>query len=247
MQIGLFIPCYIDQLYPHVGIATVQILEKHGYQVDYPQAQTCCGQPMFNSGATKECKSVAEHFLKTFRDYETVVCPSGSCTSMVRNHYAHVVGGNNDYETLKNRIFELCEFLVDHAKVSQLDVSFPHRVVVHQSCHGLRELETGKPSELMIERESKLHSLLALVDGIELVHPKRLDECCGFGGTFSVLEEALSCAMGNDRIIDYEETGAEYITGADVSCLMHLGGLLSRQKKSIKTLHIAEILAGTVQ
>ncbi len=250
MRIGLFLPCYIDQMYPQVGWATVQVLERLGMTVDFPQAQTCCGQPLFNSGAFQDTRPVAEHFVKVFGDYEAVVSPSGSCISMVRNHYGHVLKENPAYSHLKTRCFELCEFLVDTLKVEQQeDVfshTFSHSVGVLQSCHGLRELKTGKPSELMVQRKSNLHLLLSKISGVKVVTPKRQDECCGFGGTFSVLEEAVSCAMGNDRIHEFEAAGADVITGADMSCLMHLQGLITRQRNSLRVLHIAEVLAGEV-
>lgn len=244
MQVGLFIPCYIDQLYPRVGMATVELLEKYGAKVEYPVQQTCCGQPMANTGCVAEAKPLAENFLKIFRDYEYVVCPSGSCAAMVLHHYEELLHGQPGFEELKHKTFELCEFLTDVVKVDSVNVRFPHRVGLHQSCHGLRELRLGSSSEIVGPTFSKVKQLLDLVDGIEFVELQRKDECCGFGGTFAINEEAVSCMMGLDRIHDHEQAGAEVITANDMSCLMHLAGLINRQKKPIRVMHVAQILAG---
>jgi L-lactate dehydrogenase complex protein LldE len=244
MNASLFIPCYIDQLYPHVGIAMANLLENLGINVDYPEAQTCCGQPMANSGCSADAVPAARHFVETFKDKEYIVCPSGSCVSMVRNHYEDLVGDHPDYAAVKSRTYELCEFLSDVVKVNSLDVSFPHKVGLHQSCHGLRELRLGRSSELVAPGFSKVRRLLEMVQGIELVELTRQDECCGFGGTFSVDEEAMACAMGRDRIKDHQHAGAEVITGTDMSCLMHLDGLMRRDGSTLRVLHIAQILAG---
>ena len=247
MQVGLFIPCYIDQLYPQVGMATVDVLERFGCEVEFPSAQTCCGQPMANTGCTDDTAPLAKRFLEIFAPYEYVVCPSGSCTSMVRNHYEEYLGGKPGFEELKAKTFELCEFLTDVVQVDKVTGSFPHRVGLHQSCHGLRELRLAKSSELVAEPFSKPTSLLADLEGIELVPLNRADECCGFGGTFAVAEEAVSCMMGNDRIADHQQAGAEVLTGVDMSCLMHLEGLIRRQNKPLRVMHIAEILAESYQ
>jgi L-lactate dehydrogenase complex protein LldE len=242
MRVGLFIPCYVDQFYPHVGMATVELLERFGVEVDFPAAQTCCGQPMANTGCTEDARPLAVKFLDVFRDYEYVVCPSGSCTAMVRHHYEEYLGGSEGFEELKKKTFELSEFLVDVVQVERVEGRFPHKVGVHQSCHGLRELRLGSSSELMIEPFAKPRKLLESLDGIELVSLSRPDECCGFGGTFAVAEEALSCMMGNDRIADHQRAGTEVLTGVDMSCLMHLEGLLRRQKNPMRVMHLAEIL-----
>ena len=242
MQVGLFIPCYVDQLYPHVGMATLEILERLGVDVDFPTAQTCCGQPMANTGCTDDTAPLAEKFLNVFGGYDYVVCPSGSCVSMVRNHYDQHLQGRPGFDELKQKTFELSEFLVDVLEVESLRGAFPHKVGVHQSCHGLRELRLGRSSELMAEAFSKPRSLLQALDGIELVDLNRADECCGFGGTFAVAEEAISCLMGNDRIQDHESSGTEVLTGVDMSCLMHMEGLIRRQRKPLRIMHIAEIL-----
>lgn len=241
-RVALFIPCYVDQLYPNVGMATLKLLERLGVEVVYPEEQTCCGQPMANTGCTAEAAPLAEKFLSIFSPFDYVVCPSGSCTSMVRHHYEQFLKGRDGFEELKQKTYELCEFITDVLKIDRLEGQFPHRVGVHQSCHGLRELELASSSELMVPAFSKVTPLIASLDGIELVELNRTDECCGFGGTFAVAEEAVSCMMGNDRIADHEGAGAEIMTGVDMSCLMHLEGLIRRQDKPLRVMHIAEIL-----
>lgn len=247
MQVALFIPCYIDQFYPRVGMATVDVLERHGVTVEYPEQQTCCGQPMANTGCTEEARPLALKFFEVFKDAEYVVCPSGSCTAMVRCHYEEYLSGTPGFEELKSKTFELCEFLHDVLKVQRLDGRFPHRVGLHQSCHGLRELELGRPSELVVDTHDKVRTLLGSLEGIEFAELDRPDECCGFGGTFAVGEEAVSCMMGNDRLHDHERAGTEVLTATDMSCLMHLEGLIRRQNKPIRVMHVAEILAGQTQ
>jgi len=242
--VGLFIPCYVDQLYPRVGMATVDLLERAGFRVEFPAGQTCCGQPMANTGCTAEARPLAERFLALFRDFDYVVAPSGSCVAMVRCHYDEYLEGRPGFAALKAKTFELCEFLVDVVGVSQIPHRFPYRVGLHQSCHGLRELRLAQSSELVAVAYGKAQQLLQLLDGIELVTLARPDECCGFGGTFAVAEEAVSCMMGDDRIHDHETAGAEVLTANDMSCLMHLGGLVRRQQKPLRIMHIAEILAG---
>lgn len=243
-QVGLFIPCYVEQLYPRVGMATVEVLERFGYTVDYPEDQTCCGQPMANTGCVEDARPLAERFLKIFSKYEYVVAPSGSCVAMVRHHYDEYLAGQPGFAELKAKTFELCEFLADVAKVAKLDLRFPHRVGLHQSCHGLRELRLGSASELMGPPYGKAQQLLELIDGVKLTTLQRPDECCGFGGTFAVNEEAVSCMMGEDRIHDHLQAGTEVLTANDMSCLMHLAGLIRRDRTPIRVMHIAQILAG---
>jgi len=241
-KIGLFIPCYIDQFYPHVGLATLRVLRQLGLDIDFPEEQTCCGQPMANSGCGDETRAVAEKFLRIFGKYDHVVAPSGSCVSMVRNHYAQWLDGKPDFDHLRSNTFELCEYLVDVAGVTKVDGDFPFKVGLHMSCHGLRELQLGRSSEKMVPAFNKVGQLLTQLKGIELVELSRPDECCGFGGTFAVNEEAVSCLMGRDRIADHLLGGAEVITGFDVSCLMHLEGIIRREKTPLRVMHVAEIL-----
>ncbi len=245
LKVGLFVPCYVDQLYPDVGLATLEVLERLGVAAEFPAAQTCCGQPMANTGCTEAARPLAEAFLRIFAPYDYVVCPSGSCVSMVRHHYDDYFPDNPSFASLKARTFELCEFLVDVLKVPSIPGRFPHKVGMHQSCHGLRELHLGSPSELMDKSTpNKAQQLLSALEGISFVSLERPDECCGFGGTFAVAEEAVSCMMGRDRLADHERNGTQVLTAGDMSCLMHLEGLLRRQGKPVAVMHVAQILAG---
>lgn len=239
--IGLFIPCYIDQFYPHVGIATLELLEKLELDVHYPIEQTCCGQPMANSGAEKKAITVYKNFVRNFQAYDYVVSPSGSCVYHVREHY-DVLEQTPQVKKVRENTFELCEFLTDIVKVDDLGANFPKKVGLHQSCHGLRGLKLGTSSELVTQCNSKVLQLLEKVKGIEIINLEREDECCGFGGTFSVFEPDVSVKMGRMRVADHETNGAEVITATDMSCLMHLEGLIRRENKPIKVMHIAEIL-----
>jgi L-lactate dehydrogenase complex protein LldE len=244
MRVALFIPCYVDQLYPRVGLATAELLERLGVEVVYPEEQTCCGQPLANAGFGEDAAALARRFLQVFDGFDHVVCPSGSCTSMVRTHYPELIGGEPALERVRSRTFELCEFLVDVLRLEQLDGRFPHKVLVHQSCHGLRELGLGVPSERLAPRApGKVEQLLSGLAGIQLLSTARPDECCGFGGSFAVVEEAVSCLMGRDRLAEQLAAGAEIVTGTDVSCLMHMEGLARRQGHPLRFRHVSEILA----
>jgi L-lactate dehydrogenase complex protein LldE len=241
MRVGLFVPCYIDQFYPKVGIATLELLEKYGCEVHYPLKQTCCGQPMANSGyehLTHECNSL---FVRNFAGYDYIVAPSGSCVLHIKEHL-HDPAREQAAAGIRERIYELTAFLTDILKVTALPARFPHKVGLHQSCHGQRGLGLSQMSELVAAPFSKPEQLLRMVAGLELVELDRKDECCGFGGTFCVTEEAVSVKMGKDRVADHVKHGAEIITGTDVSCLMHLEGILRRQHQPVKVMHIAEIL-----
>ena len=245
MKVGLFIPCYMDLFQPQAAIATLKLLERQGVEVEYPAAQTCCGQPMLNAGCVDDAVPAAEHFVRTFADYDYVICPSGSCTAMVRHHYAALVHGA-DAAQVCGRVRELCEFLVDVLRVERIDAHFPHRIGLHQACHGLRELRLGRSSERMEAPYSKIRKLLDHVSGLTIVDLERPDECCGFGGTFAVSEPAVSVAMGRDRIADHQRAGAEFIVSGDTSCLLHLEGVLRRQRADTRVLHVAQVLtAGT--
>lgn len=241
MKVGLFIPCYVDQFYPNVAIATLHLLEKLGCSVDYPTNQTCCGQPMANSGfehLTDGCNAL---FATNFNHFDYIVCPSGSCVLHIKEHW-HNKTLADEGMAIHNKIYELTEFLVDVLKVENLQASFPYRVGVHQSCHGQRGLHISQMSELVAPPFSKPEKLLRMVKGLELIDLTRKDECCGFGGTFCVAEEAVSAKMGKDRVKDHIEHGAQFITGADMSCLMHMEGILRRHKSEVQVKHIAEIL-----
>ena len=246
MKIGLFIPCFMNELYPNICKATYKLLKDQGLQIEYPLSQTCCGQPMANSGCAKDVKKLAIDFVNRFKDFDYIVAPSGSCVSMVKEHYAEFFDNDKDYNKVKASIYEVCEFLHDIIKIENINfnVSFPFKVGVHNSCHGHRVLKLATASELNIPYDSKLKNLLNKISDIEMVTLKREDECCGFGGTFSVQEEAISVAMGKDRIKDHIDSSAQIITGADMSCLMHMDGIINRDKNPIKVMHIVEILAG---
>jgi L-lactate dehydrogenase complex protein LldE len=196
------------------------------------------------AGSADAAAPLAERFLQIFQPFPYVVCPSGSCVSMVRNHYRDLLPGQSQVEAVGKRTYELCEFLFDVLHVEAVPGRFPYRVGLHQSCHGLRELRLASGSERVVPKFNKVRSLLSSLEGITLVDLTRPDECCGFGGVFSVEEEALSCAIGKDRIADHRQAGTEVITGVDVSCLMHLDGLLRREKEPLRVRHVAEILAG---
>ncbi|GAA4308942.1 (Fe-S)-binding protein [Compostibacter hankyongensis] len=243
MTAGLFIPCYIDQFYPQVGIATLELLEKLGVTVAFPENQTCCGQPMANSGFEQLTDKTSALFVKNFAAYDYIVCPSGSCTLHIKEHL-HDPGHEAAAGGIRGKVYELVEFLTDVLKVDALQARFPHKVCLHQSCHGQRGLHLSQMSELAAAPFSKPERLLDMVEGVTLVKPDRADECCGFGGTFCVSEEAVSVKMGKDRIRDYAQHGTEYITASDMSCLMHLEGILRREHSPVKVIHIAEILNG---
>jgi len=246
MTVGLFIPCYIDQFYPGAAIATLQLLEKLGVTVIYPSKQTCCGQPMANSGYEHLTNGCNELFIDNFSEFDYIVSPSGSCILHIKDHL-HSENRENEAVQVRRKVYELTEFLTDILRVDQLDATFPHKVGLHQSCHGQRGLKISQMTELVAAPFSKPVQLLNMVKGIELIPLSRQDECCGFGGTFCVSEEAVSVKMGIDRVSDHLEHGAEYITGADMSCLMHMEGILRRQGSKVKVLHIAEILNSSAQ
>ncbi len=243
MKVGLFIPCYVDQFYPNAAIATLELLEKQGVEVGYPTQQTCCGQPMANSGYEHLTGGCNDLFVDNFAGYDYIVSPSGSCALHIKEHL-HSHDNEPAAQGIRRKIYELTEFLTDVLKVEKLDAAFPHKVGLHQSCHGQRGLKLAQMTELTASPFSKLVSLLNMVAGVELINLTRPDECCGFGGTFCVAEEAVSSKMGKDRVADHEHNGAEYITAADLSCLMHMEGILKRKNSKVKVIHIAEILNG---
>ena len=239
--VGLFIPCYVNQFYPGAAVATLELLEKLGIQVVYPMQQTCCGQPMANSGFEHLGKDCDELFVRNFAEFDYVVAPSASCVLHVKDHL-HSKRNPAGADAIRGKIYELVEFLTDVVKVETLQARFPYRVAIHHSCHGLRGLRLSQMSELNAPSFSKPEQLLRMVDGLELVALDRPDDCCGFGGTFCVSEEAVSAKMGRDRVADHERNGAQFITSSDLSCLMHLEGILNRKKSGVKVKHIAEIL-----
>lgn len=248
MKVALFIPCYVDQFYPQVGLATVRVLEHFGVEHDFPVDQTCCGQPMANSGYTEQARPLAHHYVDVFDGYDHIIAPSGSCVSMVRHHYDPFFDDSDSRAAaVRERTHELSEFLANVLNVTSLPGRFPHRVGIHQSCHGLRELRLSPSSETRTERPAVLNSLLETLEGISFATLQRPDECCGFGGTFAVAEEAVSCMMGTDRVQDHLQAGTEVLTAGDMSCLMHLDGIIRRQQHPLRVMHFAEVIAEALQ
>ena len=234
--VSLFVPCFVDQLAPQVGVDMVRVLRRVGYNVTFPSEQTCCGQPAFNTGYWDEARPVARRFVQVFHDAELVVCPSGSCTTMVRSFYPELLAGTDvhaDAVALGKRTYEFSEFLTNVAKVTDVGASFPQKVAIHDSCHALRELHVHDGPR----------TLLKGVRGLELVEIAHGEECCGFGGTFSVKMHDISSAMGRNKAEFIEATGASYVTAVDSSCLMQIEGVLRRRNSNVKTIHLASILA----
>jgi L-lactate dehydrogenase complex protein LldE len=244
MRVGLFIPCYVNAFFPAAGIATLELLERLGVEVGYPLDQTCCGQMMANSGSQKDAAGAEALFVENFSDFDCIVTPSGSCAFHVREHL-DAIAQTAAVVKVRRNTWELVEFLHDVLAVEAFPwAKFPHKVGLHNSCSTLRKLRTAKASEIDEPFFSKPINLLSKVEGIEFVTPSRPDECCGFGGTFSVFEEVVSTKMGYDKVGDHAGAGAEYIVSADSSCLMHQRGCAERIGVPIKFIHIAQILNG---
>jgi L-lactate dehydrogenase complex protein LldE len=241
MRASLFITCYNDTLFPETGRAVVRLLERLGVELEFHAGQTCCGQMHANTGFRREAFCQAKRLVEMYQDAETVVIPSSSCVAMMRDQYAGLFEelGDEDLRrklaALLPRVYELSEFLVDKLGVEDVGAYFPHKVTYHASCHGLRALGLG----------DRPFRLLDKVRGLELAPLKNLDRCCGFGGTFSVKNGEVSSAMLTVKLEDVLETGAEFCTALDNSCLMHLGGAMHRQFAGMKTIHMAQILAST--
>ena len=245
MNVGLFIPCYIDQFYPQVAIATLKLLEKAGCDVDYPLQQTCCGQPMANSGYAHLTGGCNDNFVRNFAHCDYIVSPSGSCTLHIK-HHLHATD-ETTATAIRSRIYELTEFLTDVLNIKTLEATFPYRVGLHQSCHGQRGLGLAQMSELMAPPFSKPVQLLSMVQGLELVQLDRRDECCGFGGTFCVTEEAVSAKMGKDRVADHPASWGTLHYGC--RCVLpdaHGGHSQTGQHSTVQVRHIAEILTATL-
>ena len=244
MRIGLFVPCYVDAFEPEVGIATLELLERFGLDVSYPYDQTCCGQPMTNTGCHAEAAATEALFVKNFSGFDYVVAPSGSCVHQVREHLT-AIPQTDDVTAVRARTYELVEFLHDVLKVDALPwANFPHKVAYHANCNALRGIGHARPSEINLPFFSKPLALLEKVRGIELVALARPDECCGFGGTFSVFEPAVSAKMGYDKVADQARAGADYVVSADSSCMMHQRGCAERIGVPLKYIHIAQVLNG---
>jgi len=235
-NVAMLIPCFVDQMNPQIGFDMAAVLQRIGYGVEFEEQQTCCGQPAFNTGYWKEARPLAERFVHLFREKEIVVCPSASCTTMVRNFYPELLANSpwhDDALELGKRVFEFSEFLVNVARVTDVGATFAHRVTYHDSCHALRELHLKQPPR----------ELLGHVRGLEVVEMKYSEECCGFGGTFSTKFSMISAAMGDTKAGNVEACGAEFVTSVDPSCLMQIDGILRRRKSPVRTIHLASILA----
>ena len=244
MKVALFVPCFIDAFFAEVGVATLELLERLGIEVDYPLNQTCCGQPLANSGDQADAAPVEALFVENFKGYEYIVGPSGSCTHHVRENL-DAIPQADEVREVRARCYELVEFLHDVLKVEEFPwAEFPHKVGLHNSCASLRALRHASMSELVEPEFSKPMALLSKVKGISFATPSRPDECCGFGGTFSVFEEPVSSKMGYDKVKDHSDAGAEYIVSADSSCMMHQQGCAERLGIDLKFIHIAQILNG---
>lgn len=242
VKVALFVPCYVDQLRPEIGIAALDLLDQQGIAAEVPDAPVCCGQPLLTAGAPARARRLCEDFVAAFESYDHVVTPSGSCAATLRRHLAHLVPGDAA-RVVGASVHELCEFLVEVVGVTRIAGHLPCRVALHPSCHALRELRLGTPSESRAPgTRDPARTLLEGLDGLEIVPLRRADECCGFGGIFAVEEEAVSCRMGRDRLADHRAAGAEIVTSTDISCLLHLDGLARRDALPLRVFHVAELL-----
>ena len=237
MKVSLFVTCIVDQVFPQIGIAMSEVLERLGYEIDFPRGQTCCGQPALNSGYPEEARIVAHHFLDVFRDSEYIVVPSGSCTSMITHHYEEIF--ERDHQRLEqthriaSRVWEFSSFLIEVAKVEDVGARYNGVVTYHDSCHALRELRV----------KNGPRRLLGKVQGLTLREMDAAEECCGFGGTFSVKFPEVSGAMARTKIDSIRKTEADAVVSIDSSCLMQLRGVMEHAGLPVRTLHLAEVLA----
>lgn len=240
MNVDIFIPCFIDQLYPETGESFVKILELAGCTVGYNPEQTCCGQPSFNSGYWKETKTLAAKFLNDFRSAEIIVSPSASCTGFIKNYYKKLFDGDEnklkEVEKITPRIFEFTDFLVNKIGKTEFGATFSHKVTFHDSCAGLREYG--------IKHEPR--KLLENVKGLQLIEMEETTTCCGFGGTFAAKFHAISTAMTEQKVEHALHTGAEYIVSTEASCLMNIQAYINKKKLPIKTIHLADLLSSGI-
>jgi L-lactate dehydrogenase complex protein LldE len=236
-RVSLFVTCIVDELFPQVGLAMADVLERLGYQIDFPEGQTCCGQPAFNSGFRDEARGVARHFLEVFRDAEYIVVPSGSCTGMITHHFPDLFEKEPKWLDLSrqvgSRVWEYSKFLLEVAQVEDVGARLERVATFHDSCHALRVLGIKEGPR----------RLLSHVRGLELREVDPPEECCGFGGTFSVKMPGISGAMAKTKVDAIVRTGADTVIGLDASCLMQLRGALTRAGHDIGTMHLAEVLA----
>jgi L-lactate dehydrogenase complex protein LldE len=236
VKVHLFIPCFVDQLYPQTAVNMVKILRKAGCEVHYNPKQTCCGQPAFNAGYQEDAKAVAEKFLRDFSGNEAIVAPSASCVGHVKNYYGHYFKDSADWaacQAVQGAMFEFSQFMVDRLGVTDLGASLPGKATFHDSCSGLRECGIGPGPR----------KLLAKVRGLELIELQDNTQCCGFGGTFAVKFEPIAVAMAEQKVDNAVATGADYLISTDLSCLMHLDGYIQKFKRPIRTMHLVDVLA----
>ena len=239
MRIAILVTCLNDALFPEAGAATATVLRRLGHEAVFPREQTCCGQMHWNSGYRREALSLIRRTVETLEPYDVIVCPSGSCTAMIREQYARAATDAGDdslaaaVSALRGRVFELSELLIDRLAVEDVGAELHARAAYHPTCHSLRGLRVG----------DRPYRLLRAVRGLELVELSRADECCGFGGTFAVKNAETSAALGEDKAAAVEASGADVLVAGDRSCLMHIGGVLSRNASRVRTLHLAEVLA----
>ncbi len=243
-RVALFVPCFVDQLYPRAAVAALTVLERLGFAVAVPGGAACCGQPAANAGFARDGDAALARVARAFASFDRVVVLSGSCAAHVRAHAPALPGG--DGARAAAGAVEFTAFLHDEVgldAVAALGATFPRRVGLHVGCHALRGLGLARPSELQVPPFDKARAVLETVRGIAFADPARADECCGFGGTFAVAQPALSAKIGRDRLRDFTAHGAELLVSTDLSCLMHLGGLARRAGRPLPTLHVAEVLA----
>lgn len=236
MNVQIFIPCFIDQLYPNVAFSMVKVLEKAGCTVAYNTNQTCCGQPAFNAGFWDDSRAICRKFIKDFSGADYIVAPSASCVGFVRNYYEKLFADSSqlhEVESLKKRLFEFSEFMIKVLNVDNVGASLPGKATYHDSCAGLRECH--------IKQEPR--QLLRNVAGLELLEMNDVETCCGFGGTFAVKFESISVAMADQKVTNAVATGADYIISTDMSCLMHIDGYAQSHNRNIKSMHLADVLA----
>jgi L-lactate dehydrogenase complex protein LldE len=236
MNVQLFIPCFVDQLYPQTAFNMIKVLEKMGCTITYNTQQTCCGQPAFNAGFWNEAKAVCSKFIKDFRGSDFIVAPSASCVGFIKNYYTKMLDNSSLHHEMVDvgkRIYEFSEFMVHILQTENVGAVLKGKATYHDSCAGLRECK--------IKTEPR--KLLSQVKGLELQEMNDVETCCGFGGTFAVKFEPISIAMGEQKVENALATGAEYLISTDLSCLMHLDGYIKNKKYNLKTLHIADVLA----
>ncbi len=238
-NVSLFIQCLVDTMFPETGEAMIAVFDKLGIPYDYPTGQTCCGQPAFNSGYTRDAAVAANYFINIFEDAEVIVCPSGSCVHMVRHHYPELFANDPSMHSralaIGAKTFEFTQYLVDELNITDVGAEYVGTVTYHDSCHLSRGLDIAAQPRVLLQN----------IRGLELIEMKDSDTCCGFGGTFSVNYPEISVAMADEKIDNILATGAGTVTGCDISCLMNILGRITRRRENVQVMHIAQLLAGS--